>query len=71
MKQEIIDRIKELGGNIDKVKGGSLQENLQSIEFKNPLYPHEFGELNFMLLTNFMQKIKNYIRRTKTVFIKI
>ena len=39
MKQEILDKIKELGGNIDKVKGHSLQEDLLSINFNTVLYP--------------------------------
>src|SRR6218665_774417 len=38
MKKEILDRIQQLGGNIDKVKGNSLQEDLQLIEFSHPLY---------------------------------
>ncbi|NWK99924.1 hypothetical protein DM790_03720 [Flavobacterium collinsii] len=38
MKKEIVDRIQQIGGNIDKVKGNSLQEDLQSIEFSHPLY---------------------------------
>lgn len=44
MKQEILLQIQKLGGNIDKVKGKSLQEHLQSIEFKQPLYPNDFGD---------------------------
>ena len=39
MKQEILDRIKKLGGNIEQVKGNSLQENLLSISFDTVLYP--------------------------------
>jgi len=39
MKQEILDRIKELGGNIDKAKGHSLQEDILSINFNTVLYP--------------------------------
>jgi hypothetical protein len=42
MKQEILNRIKELGGNIDNVKGNSLQEDFQLIEFKHPFYPKDF-----------------------------
>ncbi len=38
MKQEILDRIKELGGNIDDVKGDSLLEDFQSITFNTVLY---------------------------------
>ena len=39
MKQEILDRIKELGGNIDEVKNISLKEDLLSISFNTVLYP--------------------------------
>ncbi|QSW90959.1 hypothetical protein J0383_09155 [Flavobacterium endoglycinae] len=39
MKKEILERIKKLGGNIDNVKGNSLQEDLQSITFDTVLYP--------------------------------
>ncbi|ABQ04412.1 hypothetical protein [Flavobacterium johnsoniae] len=38
MKKEILDRIKELGGNINNVKGKSLLEDLQSITFNTVLY---------------------------------
>ncbi|SHE63364.1 hypothetical protein [Pedobacter caeni] len=41
MKQEILDRIKELAGNTDNVKNLSLQEDLQAITFTKSLYPHE------------------------------
>lgn len=39
MKKEILDQIKRLGGNIDNVKGNSMQEDLQSITFDTVLYP--------------------------------
>lgn len=38
MKQEILDRLKELGGNIDQVKGNSIVEDLLSISFNTVLY---------------------------------
>lgn len=38
MKNIILNRIKELGGNIDNVKGKSLQEDLLSITFNTVLY---------------------------------
>lgn len=38
MKKEILEQIKKLGGNIDHVKGYSLQEDLQSITFDTVLY---------------------------------
>jgi hypothetical protein len=39
MKKEILEQIKKLGGNIDNVKGNSLQEDLLSITFDTVLYP--------------------------------
>jgi hypothetical protein len=42
MKQEILLQIQKLGGNIDKVKGNSLQEDLELIEFKHALFPNEY-----------------------------
>lgn len=38
MKQEILNRIKQLGGNIDKVQSRSLQEDLLSISFNTVLF---------------------------------
>ena len=39
MKSSILERIMELGGNVDHVKGNSLQEDWESIVLKSPLYP--------------------------------
>ncbi|WP_142688182.1 hypothetical protein [Chitinophaga polysaccharea] len=39
MKQEILNRIKQLGGNTDQVTGRSLAEDLQAITFDTVLYP--------------------------------
>ena len=38
MKREILERIKQLGGNIDNVVGHSLQEDILSITFSTVLY---------------------------------
>ena len=38
MKQEIINRIKQLGGNVTNVKGTSLSEDLCAITFNTALY---------------------------------
>ena len=38
MKQSILNRIQALGGDISKVKGTSLQEDLLSITFNTVLY---------------------------------
>lgn len=39
IKQSILNRIKELGGNIDNVKGISLKDDFKSIFFETVLYP--------------------------------
>jgi hypothetical protein len=38
MKQEILTRLKELGGNIDAAEGGSLHEDLLAVTFDTVLY---------------------------------
>ena len=38
MKKEILNRIKQLGGNVANVKGVSLQEDLCAITFNTALY---------------------------------
>lgn len=38
MKQTILNRIQALGGDISKVKGTSLQEDLLAITFDTVLY---------------------------------
>lgn len=40
MKKEILDKIQKLGGNIDKVRGKSLEDDLLSINFDTVLYPN-------------------------------
>lgn len=39
MKHTILERIIELGGNVDYVHGASLETDLKSIVLKTPLYP--------------------------------
>ncbi|RYD81096.1 MAG: hypothetical protein EOP53_07110, partial [Sphingobacteriales bacterium] len=38
MKKEILEKIKQLGGNIAEVNGNSLAEDLRSISFDTVLY---------------------------------
>lgn len=38
MKTEILERIKQLGGNVENVKGSSLKDDLLSITFDTALY---------------------------------
>jgi len=68
MKQEILNRIKELGGNIDNVKGDSLQEILQSITFKQPLYPHELWGTELYGIDEFYASNKNLYSADKQNF---
>ncbi|SHK20667.1 hypothetical protein [Chryseobacterium polytrichastri] len=39
MKKDILEKIKQLGGNIDHVKGNSLSDDILSIRFNTVLYP--------------------------------
>ncbi|MCG8697721.1 MAG: hypothetical protein MI922_06675 [Bacteroidales bacterium] len=41
MKQEILDRIVQLGGNIENVNHTSLKEDLEAISFSTVLYPKQ------------------------------
>ena len=43
MKQEILTQIEALGGNIQQVKGESLEKDLAAIEFKQPLYSTNYA----------------------------
>lgn len=38
MKTEILERIKQLGGNVENVKGSSLKDDLLAITFDTVLY---------------------------------
>lgn len=67
MKQEILERIKLLGGNINNVIGKSLKEDLTSIEFKNPLYPNSFSE-ELYGLDDFFDKHKKLYFENKDLF---
>ncbi|MDS0525121.1 hypothetical protein NNC19_05460 [Clostridium sp. SHJSY1] len=69
MKQEILERIKALGGNIDNVKGNSLKEDLQKIKFSNPLYPKSFAE-DLYGVDEFYEKHKNMYLENKDLFYK-
>lgn len=68
MKQEILDRINELGGNIDNIKGTSLQEVLQAIEFKQPLYPHELWGTELYGIDEYYAKNKKLYSEDKKSF---
>ena len=74
MKQEILDRIKELGGNIDRVKGYSLQDDLLSISFDaNLSESRKYDESDIWELV-FVWNIDSFIKldyRDETEFVII
>lgn len=71
MKEELALQIQKLGGNIDKVKGKSLQEDLQSIEFKHPLYPNDFGDELFGVDEFYSNNVQLYSTDKETFYNKL
>ncbi len=79
MKKEILDRIKELGGNIDNVKGGSLLNDFQNISFDTVLYPKPKntpwesdiikGKINLVMRQNLLLAITRFCRKDKKAII--
>ena len=51
MKQEILDRIQALGGDISQVKGTSLAEDLSAITFNTILYEKPMIMKNGMMIS--------------------
>lgn len=68
MKQEILLQIQKLGGNIDNVKGNSLQEDLESIEFKHPLYPNDFGDELYGVDEFYKTNLQLYVTNKKAFY---
>lgn len=76
MKQEILDRRKVLGGNIDQVKGDALQEDILSITFDTVLYHRtedtpwaEAGDQEPIYgIGDFVEENRNLFDRDKTSF---
>ena len=67
MKQELLTQLERLGGTIDKVKGKSLQEDLQAITFKNPLYPNDYDD-EYYGTDEFYEKNKQLYKDNKESF---
>ena len=67
MKQELLIQLERLGGIIDHVKGKSLQEDFQSIIFKNPLYPNDYDD-EFYGTDEFYEKNKQLYKDNKEAF---
>lgn len=67
MKQELLTQLERLGGTIDQVKGKSLQEDLQSITFKNPLYPNDYDD-EYYGTDEFYEKNKQLYKDNKEAF---
>ncbi|MCS2573143.1 hypothetical protein NXX61_22840 [Bacteroides ovatus] len=57
MKQEIINRIKQLGGNVTNVKGTSLSEDLCAITFNTALYKSRKIRLGYLPKTQNRLKV--------------
>lgn len=67
MKQELLTQLERLGGTIDQVKGKSLQEDLQAITFKNPLYPNDYDD-EYYGTDEFYEKNKQLYKDNKEAF---
>lgn len=67
MKQELLTQLERLGGTIDQVKGKSLQEDLQAITFKNPLYPNGYDD-EYYGTDEFYEKNKQLYKDNKEAF---
>lgn len=67
MKQELLTQLERLGGTIYQVKGKSLQEDLQSITFKNPLYPNDYDD-EYYGTDEFYEKNKQLYKDNKEAF---
>lgn len=68
MKREILDKIKKLGGNIDRVKGRSLQEDLGAITFDTVLYADFHDGFEVYGLEDFFDENKALYHSDKEVF---
>ena len=58
MKNEIIAKIRALGGEIGKVEGDSLRANLEAVSFSNSLYDRDWG----------LYGISEYLDRERTLY---
>jgi len=70
MKKEILDRLQKLGANVEHVKGVSLLEDLQSITFDQPLYPHELWGTELYGIDEFFERNKSLYQQDKGKFYK-
>ena len=70
MKQKILDIIKKLGGNINNVKGVSLQDDLLSITFDTVLYADLHDDFEIWGLEEFFNNNKELFLSDKDVFFK-
>lgn len=68
MKQEILDKIKKFGGNVDRVKGRSLQEDVGAITFDTVLYADFYGGFEVYKLKGFFDENKELYRSDKEMF---
>lgn len=68
MNQEILLQIQRLGGNITNIKGDSLQEDLQSVEFKHPLYPKNYEDELYGADDFYKNNLQLYLTSKKTFY---
>lgn len=71
MKQEVLNRIKALGGNIDHVKGHSFAEDWQSIVFDCVLYGENFIDNQWGLIEFCEQNWNLYASDPNSFFSKM
>ena len=68
MKQEILDALKNLGGNIDNAKGGSLYEDLLSVTFDTVLYADFHNDFEIWELEKFYNENNDLYSSDKNTF---
>jgi len=68
LKQEILDALKNLGGNIDNAKGGSLYEDLLSVTFDTVLYADFHNDFEIWELEKFYNENNDLYSSDKNTF---
>ena len=68
MKQEILDALKNLGGNIDNAKDGSLYEDLLSVTFDTVLYADFHNDFEIWELEKFYNENNDLYSSDKNTF---
>lgn len=71
MNKQLLDRLQELGANIEKVKGQDLLEDLQAIEFECALYSREHWGDELYGIDLFFEKNKELYQRDTNAFYQL